>query len=62
MRGVLKNDNAAGVERVDGFEGPLIIRPNGPDPLEELYDEEKIISLNDWYHDLYAPLTFATSR
>lgn len=51
-----------GVERVDGLQGALIVRPQGPDPLQSLYDEERIINLDDWYHDLYAELTFATSR
>lgn len=50
------------MERVDGLAGPLIVRPAGEDPLAKLYDEEKIIGLTDWYHDLYGPLTFATSR
>lgn len=52
----------AGVERVDGLQGALIVRPQGADPLASLYDEERIITLDDWYHDLYAELTFATSR
>lgn len=51
-----------GVERVDGLQGALIVRPQGPDPLASLYDEERIIALDDWYHDLYGELTFATSR
>ena len=52
----------AGVERVDGLQGALIVRPQGPDLLESLYDEERVVTLTDWYHDLYGSLTFATSR
>lgn len=47
---------------MDGLQGALIVRPQGADPLASLYDEERIITLDDWYHDLYAELTFATSR
>lgn len=51
-----------GVERVDGLQGALIVRPQGPEPLKYLYDEERIITMSDWYHDQYGSLTFATSR
>lgn len=40
----------------------MIIRPPGRDVLAGLYDEEVVISMTDWWHDLYGPLAYATSR
>ena len=37
------------MERIDGLEGPLIVLPQGVDPLAGQYDEEKIIFLTDWW-------------
>ena len=41
--------HCTGMERIDGLEGPLIVRPPGVDPLAGQYDEEKIIFLTDWW-------------
>lgn len=50
----------AGVEKVDNFFGPLIVRPQGPEPIR--YDEERILLLTDNYHEEAAPLTFGLNR
>lgn len=51
-----------GMERVDGLQGPLIIKPAGADALAGQYDEDKVVLMTDWYHDLYGPLAFANAR
>ncbi len=41
------------MERGDGFQGPIIItNPENDDEkeLEEMYDEEAVVFLQDWYH------------
>lgn len=41
------------LDRLDGLQGAIIIvDPNDPDEqaLQELYDEERVIFLQDWYH------------
>ncbi|KAH6872235.1 Cupredoxin [Alternaria rosae] len=35
----------------DGLRGPLIVH-DPEDPFKDLYDEEVVITLSDWYHDL----------
>ncbi|KAI4623291.1 hypothetical protein J4E83_004684 [Alternaria metachromatica] len=35
----------------DGLRGPLIVH-DPEDPFKDLYDEEIVITLSDWYHDL----------
>ncbi|KAL1800988.1 hypothetical protein ACET3X_001330 [Alternaria dauci] len=35
----------------DGLRGPLIVH-DPEDPYNDLYDEEVVITLSDWYHDL----------
>ena len=46
----------AGVERVDGFYGPLIVRPNGPEAL--VYDEERMLLISDSFHGQANAMTF----
>jgi len=50
----------AGVERVDGFYGPLIVRPAGPEPFA--YDEERLLLLADHFHGQANPMTFRLNR
>ena len=50
----------SGMEKVDSFFGPLIVRPAGPEPLR--YDEERVLLLTDNYHQESAPLTFGLNR
>ena len=50
----------AGVEKVDGFFGPLIVRPRGAEPFQ--YDEERILLLDDNYHEAAGPLSFRLNR
>lgn len=50
----------AGNEKVDGFFGPLIVRPAGPEPFQ--YDEEKTLVLSDNYHTTASALTFPLNR
>ena len=41
------------MERADGFQGPIIISdPDNDDEkqLEDMYDEEATVFLQDWYH------------
>ncbi|KAH9870070.1 hypothetical protein J1614_006992 [Plenodomus biglobosus] len=39
----------------DGIRGPLIIH-DPEDPFKDMYDEEVVITLSDWYHELMQPL------
>ncbi|CBX99496.1 similar to iron transport multicopper oxidase FET3 [Plenodomus lingam JN3] len=39
----------------DGIRGPLIIH-DPEDPFKDMYDEEIVITLSDWYHELMQPL------
>ncbi|KAK9837176.1 hypothetical protein WJX81_008696 [Elliptochloris bilobata] len=50
----------AGVERVDGFYGPLIIRPNGTEALA--YDEERTLLVSDNFHGEANAMTFGLNR
>lgn len=50
----------AGNEKVDGFTGPLIVRPAGPEPFT--YDEERVLFLSDNYHTSATALTFPLNR
>ena len=50
----------SGMEKVDGFFGPLIVRPRGPEPFQ--YDEERILLLDDNYHEQAGPLSFRLNR
>ena len=50
----------AGVERVDGFYGPLIVRPNGPEAL--VYDEERTLLISDNFHGQANAMTFGLNR
>ncbi|KAK9907756.1 hypothetical protein WJX75_009340 [Coccomyxa subellipsoidea] len=50
----------AGNEKVDGFVGPLIVRPAGPEALT--YDEEMVLFLSDNYHTSATALTFPLNR
>ena len=50
----------AGVERVDGFYGPLIVRPNGPEAL--VYDEERTLLVSDNFHGQANAMTFGLNR
>ena len=34
----------------DGFRGPLIVH-DPENPYADLYDEELVLTLSDWYHD-----------
>jgi L-ascorbate oxidase len=52
----------SGSERVDGFYGPLIVATAGPDPLADLYDEEIVLLLSDWYHSTGADLEMPLNR
>jgi iron transport multicopper oxidase len=48
MRHLLSEDYAN--ISVDGLRGPLIVH-DPEDPHKDLYDEEVVITLSDWYHD-----------
>ncbi|CAL8462933.1 g2467 [Coccomyxa elongata] len=50
----------SGNEKVDGFSGPLIVRPAGPEPF--MYDEERVLYLSDNYHTSATALTFPLNR
>ena len=50
----------AGVERVDGFYGPLIVRPNGTEALA--YDEERTLLISDNFHGQANAMTFGLNR
>lgn len=50
----------SGNEKVDGFTGPLIVRPAGPEALT--YDEERVLFLSDNYHTSATALTFPLNR
>lgn len=50
----------SGMEKVDSFYGPLIVRPAGPEPVR--YDEERTLLLSDNYHEEAAPLSFGLNR
>lgn len=50
----------AGMEKMDGFFGPLLVRPRGPEPFQ--YDEERVLLLDDNYHETASPLTFGLNR
>ena len=50
----------AGVERVDGFYGPLIVRPNGTEALA--YDEERMLLISDNFHGQANAMTFGLNR
>ena len=50
----------AGVERVDGFYGPLIVRPDGPEAL--VYDEERTLLISDSFHGQANAMAFGLNR
>lgn len=50
----------AGVERVDGFYGALLVRPGGPEPFG--YDEERLLLLSDNFHGQAGPMAFPLNR
>ena len=45
---------------LDGLRGPLIIR-NPNDPNKDLYDEEMVVLLEDWYHSASSSLSNLTT-
>lgn len=45
---------------MDGFYGPLIVRPAGPEPL--VYDEERLLLISDSFHGQANPMTFRLNR
>lgn len=54
-----------GSVKVDGFAGPLIVRPKpgAPQPVPPVrVDAEYELLLEDWWHQLAAPLTAALNR